>query len=132
VKQAKSETFFSENEKERIRMAVKAAEAVTSGEIATMIVDESDRYREAELTGSLFLAVSGALVIAVATAHVTVWSFLPLAAVLFLPFRLLFGLFPQLKLTFAHTARISEAVRLRAVRGFYEQGCIGHAMKPVS
>lgn len=122
MKKYSSETFFSEAEQERIRQAVLNAEAITSGEIATMIVDESDRYREAELAGSLFLAATIALVAAVTTHHVTIWSYLPLVFLLSFPARFLFGKFPAMKLPFAGTGRIAEAVRLRAVRAFYEKG----------
>lgn len=121
MKQVQSDKFFTEDEQERIRKAVQAAEATTSGEIATMIVAESDPYREAELIGVLLSAATVALVIAVATAHVTIWSYLPMVVALYLFFRLLFPVLPRLKLRFTTAARISEAVRLRAVRGFYEK-----------
>lgn len=122
VKQYRSDTFFSETEKEQIAQAVKVAEAHTSGEIATMIVDESDRYREAELSGSLFLAASLALAVAAVTHHVTIWSYLPMVVLLYFPSRMLFRKFPAMKLPFAGKVRISEAVRIRAVRAFYEKG----------
>lgn len=122
MKQYRAETFFSESEQERISQAVREAEANTSGEIATMIVNESDRYREAALSGSLFLAASLALALAAVTHHVTIWSYIPMFFVFYLPCRLLFDRFPSLKLPFAGKARISDAVRIRAVRAFYEKG----------
>lgn len=121
MREASADNFFTPDEKERIRRAVEAAEADTAGEIATMIVAESDRYREAELAGSLFLAMALALAVAIATHHVTVWSYLPLAGLLLLPCRLLFRRFPRLALPFAGPTRIAEAVRLRAIRGFFEK-----------
>ena len=117
-----AERFFTDSEKERIRQAVQAAELSTAGEIATMIVDESDRYLESELAGSLFLAALLALAVAAATHHVTIWSYIPMVVILYLPSRLLFDKFPRLKIPFAGRARISDAVRLRAVRAFYEKG----------
>lgn len=122
VRQQRSETFFSKHEQERIAQAVHSAEANTSGEIATMIVDESDRYREAELAGSLFLAALLALSITAVTHHVTIWSYLPMVVLLYLPILTLFRKFPAMKLPFAGKGRIEEAVRIRAVRAFYEKG----------
>ena len=122
VKQHKAESFFSAEERERIERAVESAESLTSGEIATMIVDESDRYREAEVGGALFVAALAALVVAVATRHVTIWTYLPLMALLFFPARFLVRSFPRLKLPFTGRRRLSEAVRQRAVRAFFEKG----------
>jgi putative membrane protein len=122
VKQCKAENFFTAAELERIRQAVNAAESHTSGEIATMIVAESDRYPEAEQAGSLFLAAFAGLVIAVATQHLSVWSYIPLVVLLYFPALVLFRKFPRLKLPFVARGRIAEAVRLRAVRAFYEKG----------
>lgn len=122
MKQNRSEIFFSDRERERIALAVKSAETTTSGEIATMIVDDSDRYREAELAGSLFMAALVALAVAVATHHLTVWSYLPMFALFYLPARIIFRRFPALKLTFVSRGRVAEAVRIRAVRAFYEKG----------
>lgn len=122
MKQQRSEIFFTEAEQERIRQAVRAAESDTAGEIATMIVDESDRYPEAELAGSLFLAATVALAVSVATHHVTIWSYLPMVIVLYFPALFLFRRFPRGKLPFAGASRIAEAVRIRAVRAFFEKG----------
>ena len=47
----RAEKFFSEEEKERIRQAVVAAEQKTSGEIVPMVVSASARYTEVELLG---------------------------------------------------------------------------------
>jgi putative membrane protein len=47
----RAEKVFSEEEKERIRQAVMAAEQNTSGEIVPMVVTASARYTEIELLG---------------------------------------------------------------------------------
>ncbi|GAM11505.1 hypothetical protein OR1_03821 [Geobacter sp. OR-1] len=122
MKQRRGETYFSATELERIRQAVHAAELNTSGEIATMTIAESDRYLEAEVAGSLFLAASASLVIALATRHVTIWSYIPMAVLLYIPCCMLIRTFPRLKLPFAGRRRVAEAVRQRAVRAFYEKG----------
>jgi len=122
MKQSKTERFFSEPEQERIRQAVKSAESQSAGEIATMVVAESDPYREATLAGSLFVSSAAALASAVLLQHLSVWSYLPLLVVFTLPSWVLFRFFPRLRLPFAGKGRISEAVRQRAVRAFYEKG----------
>lgn len=114
--------FFTPEEKEGIRSAVADAERRSSGEIATMAVWESDRYREAEARGALLLAGLIAVVVAVALHQVTIWSYIPLVLVLFFPSLFLFRRFPRLKLPFAGPARQAEAVSERALVAFYQQG----------
>jgi len=122
MKHSKAHTFFSDEEKERIRQAVKDAESRTSGEIATMVVDHSDRYHEAEVLGGILVAGLAALIIAVAVQHVTIWSYIPMVCVLYIPARLLFIRVPRLKFPFINKLRMMHAVRERAVRAFYEKG----------
>jgi putative membrane protein len=114
--------FFSPAEQETIRRAVEEAETRSSGEIATMVVAESDRYLEAEKFGALLLAALVAVVVAVVGHHVTIWTYIPVVCILFYPALLLFRRFPKLKLPFAGNRRQSEAVRDRAVVAFYQQG----------
>ena len=131
MKVPKSHSFFSEAEKEKIRRAVESAEVKTSGEIATMIVDHSDRYQEAEVMGGVLVAGLVALMISVAAhyaailSHIpldmTVWSFVPLVFILYFPARSLFIRFPHLKLPFINKFRLMHGVRERAIRAFYEK-----------
>lgn len=118
----KADRFFSPTEKEQIRQAVAAAEATTSGEIATMIVDSSDNYREAKVTAAILLAAMAALLIAIITRHTTVWSYLPLTIICYLPAAFLVGRLPQLLKPFISRRRCEEAVRSRSVQAFYEKG----------
>ena len=121
MKGQRSQTFFSDEERELIRLSVESAEAGTSGEIATMVVDHSDRYREAEVLGGILLAGLAAVIIAVATQHTSIWSYLPLILLLSYPARLLFYRFPRLKFPFVNKRRMMHAVRERAVRAFFEK-----------
>jgi putative membrane protein len=114
--------FFSEAERELIRRAVADAEAQSSGEIATMVVRESDRYREAEQLGALLVAGLLAVIAAVLLNHATIWTYIPLVCLLFFPTLVLFHRFPRLKLSFVGPRRQAEAVRDRALRAFYEKG----------
>lgn len=118
----KADQFFSESEKQKISSLVKKAELGTSGEIAIMVVDESDSYREAEVLGALLLSAFTALVLTVAIQHVTIWSFIPAVLILWLPALYLMRGFPRLKLVLAGSKRLEEAVRERAVRAFFEKG----------
>jgi putative membrane protein len=121
MKRTKAQTFFSDEEKERIRQAVKDAESRTSGEIATMVVDHSDRYHEAEVLGGILVAGLVALIIATVAQHVTIWTYIPLVCILYIPARLLLIRVPRLKLPFINKLRMMHAVRERAVRAFYEK-----------
>lgn len=114
--------FFTPAERERIRQAVVAVEATTSGEIATMVVAMSDRYREAAALGAVLGAALAALVIAIISQHVTIWTFLPLTFLLYFPLRLLLDRYPLPVRSLIGNRRLHDAVRDRAVRAFYEQG----------
>ena len=122
MKQCKAHTFFTDEEKEKIRLAVEATEKFTSGEIATMVVDHSDRYHEAEVLGGILVAGLTALIIAVAVQHTNIWTYIPIICVLYFPARLLFIRFPRLKHPFINKLRMTHVVRERAVRAFYEKG----------
>jgi putative membrane protein len=119
---ANGEKFFSPDDLARIRAAVAAAELRTAGEIATMVVAASDSYREAVMLGGIFLSGFMALLIAVASHHVTIWSYIPLVMLLFFPCTMLMSAVPRLKLMFMTRRRIVEVVRERAVRAFFEKG----------
>ncbi len=138
--------MFIQEEHDRIQAAVAAAEAATSGEIAVMVVDRSERYREAELLGSLLLALALAILaeLAFAAAFVhgvtggwnsgagqfaalvvsgaSLWRCISLAVLLYWGTRMLFRRWELLKMPFVGRGRREEAVRDHALRTFYEQG----------
>jgi putative membrane protein len=122
MKVESSGKYFTSAELERIRLAVTAAEASTSGEIATMVVARSDSYREAVTLGAVLGAALMALVIAIVSMHVTIWTYLPLTFILFFPVQRLMVRFPLLLRPFIARRRLHEAVQERAVRAFYEKG----------
>jgi putative membrane protein len=114
--------LFSKEQKEKIRRAVQAAEGLTRTDISVMLVDESDRYREAELSGALALSALAALVLSMALGYATIWFYVPVTAALLFPFIGLFRAFPHMKLAFLRRKRVAEAVRERAVYGFFQRG----------
>ncbi len=118
----KKDRFFTESEKKKIKEAIGHAESKTSGEIATMIVDASSDYRDAEIIGSVLLSGIISLIITVLVFHSSLWMYIPLVFVLFFPSSLLFKRFPFLKLTFVGIKRMEREVMERAIRGFYEKG----------
>ena len=118
----RAKELFSNEQKEKIRQAVRAAEGSTRADIAIMLVDESDRYREAELTGALSFSALVALVLSMALHHLTIWFYIPVTAVLLFPFVRLFRVFPHMKLAFLHRKRVEEAVRERAIYAFFQKG----------
>jgi len=120
VKEA--EAFFSVEEQERIRKAIVDVEAHTSGEVATMVVDRSESYLEAEILGAVLVSGLLALIVAVLFHHITIWSYVPMVFVLFLPAWLLIRHIPRMGLPFVARRRIEEAVQERAFRAFFEKG----------
>ncbi|MCX7965399.1 MAG: TPM domain-containing protein [Syntrophorhabdaceae bacterium] len=118
----KADKFFTEVEKKRIKEAIVSAESKTMGEIATMIVDESDEYRDAEMLGAILLSGLISLIITVLAFNSSLWGYIPAVFILFLPCRELFRVFPGLKLPFISTKRMEKKVMDRAIRSFYEKG----------
>jgi putative membrane protein len=114
--------FFSNAQKEMIRQAVRDAEQDTTGEIAIVLVDESDRYREAEILGAILIAAFSSFVVAVALRYITIWFYVPLTLILFLPSHYLFRKYPHLKRALLTKKRIADAVRERAAYGFFQKG----------
>lgn len=118
----RADNFFTPDERERIRQAVVAAEGTTSGEIAVMLVDASDSYREAESLGAVLFAGLAGLIVAIAAGLHTIWLYIPLVFALFFPARWVFRHRPGLKPPLVGSARLNAAVMERAVRSFYEKG----------
>ena len=118
----RAERFFSNEEKKKIAAAVQDAESRTAGEIAIVVVDRSDEYREAATLGSMLLGAGIALVAAEAFFDASLHHFILIALAASLVLRLLFRAAPRLSTAFIGRRRIEEAVRERAVRAFYEKG----------
>jgi putative membrane protein len=120
--QIKGKDFFSSKEKEIIRKAVEDAESMTSGEIAVVLVDESDPYREGALIGAFSFSSIASLILSIVFGHETIWFFVPLTVLLVFPGLYLFQLAPHMKLAFVSSKRVVQAVKERAVYAFFQKG----------
>ena len=118
----KSDKFFTEEERLRIREATRYVESRTIGEVAVMVVDSSERYIEAEILGGVFLGSLLSLILTVLFFHSSIWTHIPLSFLLFFPSKYLFQKLPVLKTPFIGLQRKEHAVMQRAVRAFYEKG----------
>ena len=119
---SKSEKFFTEEEREILKVNTQEVESRTIGEIVVMVVDRSDHYIEAEVLGGVLLGGLLSLILTLLFFHATVWSYVPLSFLFFFPCRYLFQRIDVLKRFFIGIRRKEEAVRLRAERAFFEKG----------
>jgi len=118
----KADTFFTEEDKKKIEETVQSIEGCTIGEIAVMVVDSSDEYREATTLGSVLLGAGISLLLTEIFLDASLNYFI-LLSILFFPFmRLVFNYLPALKTSFVSRRRLEETVQERAVRAFYEKG----------
>ncbi len=122
MKQMNAESFFTAEEKERIRRAVDAAEQNTSGEIVPMLVSASGHYAEVELAGICIGLVIGTLTALVwqdPWASIHSQLFWPLGGALL---GLMLCTIPAIKRLFIPKARVAEAVHLHSLAAFAGHG----------
>jgi putative membrane protein len=118
----KADTFFTPEERERIRQTTKQVESRTIGEVVVMVVDQGDRYREAEILGGVLLSSLLALLLTILFFHGSFWSFVPIGFLGFFIFNGLVAKISWLKRGFLSPKRTEEAVQKRALLAFYEKG----------
>jgi putative membrane protein len=114
--------FFTAEEKQRIESAVQHAERRTSGEIVPMVVDESYNYPRAEILGAGLFSLAAAVSLSWAFFGESLWHFLWLFALGYLPFKILIRSIPSLRRRLIHPVEISEEVEEKAVVSFLEHG----------
>lgn len=114
--------YLTTEQQAMIREAVNRAESRTSGEIAPMLVADSDDYREAAVQAALVIAAFLSLAVSLIVNDTSVWFFIPLTFILYIPLLALVRRLPALKLAFTPAARVREIVHRRALRAFFERG----------
>lgn len=117
-----AETFFTAEEQARIEAAVRTVEARTSGEIVPMVVSESYDYPRAEILGAGLLALALAMSLSWAFGGSSIWVFLPIFLVAYLPFKMLLRNSPGLKRRLIHPDEMAAEVEEQAMVSFLERG----------
>ena len=117
-----AQAFFSNEERQQIEAAVKAAEERTSGEIVPMVVDASYDYPRAELIGGGTLALALGLLVSWAFGGESIWWFLPVFVVSFFVFQKIIASWPGLRRRLIHPDELNAEVREKALVSFVEQG----------
>ncbi|MBI3602981.1 MAG: hypothetical protein HY205_00825 [Nitrospirae bacterium] len=127
--------MFSQEDLQKIREAVQAAEPRTRGEIVPMVVPSSARYRDASHRAGLALALLVLTVVLTADYGWTSWAgwagwgwsrheagWIVMAVGLAYVLGQWLGSFPACIRLMVSRARMAAKVRLRAERAFYEHG----------
>lgn len=114
--------LFNEEEIQRIESTVQQVEKRTSGEIVPMVVDESYDYPRAEILGAGLFALAAAVSLSWAFLGESLWHFLWLFALCYVPFKYLIRSVPALRRRLIHPDEISAEVEEKAVISFMEQG----------
>jgi putative membrane protein len=122
AKRLKAETFFTDEEKARIEEAVREVEKRTSGEIVPMVVSESYDYPRAEIIGAGCFALALAVTLSWGFGNSSVWGFLPIFLLTYLPFKIIIRQMPSLKKLLISKEEIAEEVEERALVAFIENG----------
>jgi putative membrane protein len=115
-------TFFTDEEKARIEATVRQVEKKTRGEIVPMVVDQSYDYPRAEIVGAGFFALALAITLSWGFGHSSIWGFLPIFLLAYLPFKVIIRQLPALKRGLISPAEIMEEVEERALVAFIEKG----------
>ncbi len=118
----KAEDFFSEQDKGAIEAAIGEVETKTAGEVAVMVVDQSDSYPEAQILAGIILGSGLALVITELFFNESLWAFLPTALLLALGVGMLSPFLPFLIRLLASGQRLESRVQEQALQAFYEKG----------
>ncbi len=116
------ETFFTEKDKKNIKTAINETESRTAGEIAVMVVNQSDDYPESLILAGVILGILPAFCITTLLFNDTIWIFLPIAFLCSILMGWLVNYLPSIKRFFTPSARLEDQVYDRALSAFYEKG----------
>lgn len=119
---SKADIFFTDEEKQRIEAAVRAAELRTSGEIVPLVVDAAYSYPRAEIHGAGLLALALGANASWWLFDGSLWIFLVIFMVGYWPCRLLLRACPPLLRLLIHPAEIDAEVAECAKTSFLDHG----------
>ena len=114
--------FFSTEEKAKVAATIQAVEATTAGEIAVMVVDESDSYPEGILLGGVTLGGLAALAITDLFFNDSLWFYIPGVVICAILAGLLLQRLPPLHRLFVPAGQMERRVEERAAQAFYARG----------
>ena len=114
--------FFTEEEKARIEATVRETEDRTSGEVVPLVVDESYDYPQAEMVGAGFFALATGILVSWGFGGSSVWIFLPVFLLTYLPYKLLIRSVPSLRRRLIPEAEKAAEVEEKAMISFLENG----------
>ena len=117
-----AETFFTKEEKARIETTVCEVEQRTSGEIVPMVVSEAYDYPRAEIIGAGFFALALGLTLSWGFGNASIWAFLPIFLLDYLPFKIIIRQIPALKKRLISPQEMTAEVEERALVAFVENG----------
>lgn len=123
-----TDTFLSEDDREKIRSAVAQVEKKTSGEIVPMVVSSSYHYPMSDVLGAAALSFPLSIALTVYICGLlwmgsqNMWMFIGIFSVLFLLFHALIKNFPGLKRVFISKREIDEEVEEAATTAFFREG----------
>lgn len=117
-----AEHFFSAADMERITAAIQAVEKKTSGEIAVLVVDESDTYPEGVVMGGAIIGGLSALLLTDLFFHDSLWVFIPGVVILAILAGMALAHLPALHRVFVPPSQIGKRVETRAALSFYTKG----------
>lgn len=118
----KSDNFFTDEEKARIKETIQKVESITIGEVAVMVADSSSQYAKAEVIGGIIAGSFISLILTDIYFHSSLWVYIPLSFLLLFLSMPVFKKLPELKLPFIGLKNKEAAVREGAIHAFYEKG----------
>jgi putative membrane protein len=118
----KAADYFTEDERQRIESAVKAAELRTRGEIVPLVLGAAHTYPRAEIQGGGLLALALAANLSWWLFDGSLWVFLAIFLLGYWPTRLLLRLSPPVLRRLIHPAEIDAEVAERAKTVFLDHG----------
>jgi putative membrane protein len=122
VERMKAETFFTDSDSVKISQAIERVEKHTAGEIAVMVIDQSDDYPAAQLLAGITIGGIPALLISDFFGGGSIWVFLTLFLFFGIGFGWLSSYVPFLKRIFIPQNRLETRVREKALTAFYDKG----------